>query len=205
MHETIISLMEQYGYPGILFLIALENIFPPIPSEVILTFGGFLTTYTSLGVPGVVLAATLGSLAGAAALYGAGALLNKERLKKLAAGRAGKLLGLKPEDVEKADAWFQKKGRRAVFFCRCVPVVRSLISIPAGMSRMELPQFFLYTTAGSLIWNILLVSLGALMGESWRYIAYLAGEYSHVMLIVLGISLISGLIWLLGNRKIKNL
>ena len=82
---------------------------------------------------------------------------------------------------------------------------RSLISIPAGMSRMELPQFFLYTTAGSLIWNILLVSLGALMGESWRYIAYLAGEYSHVMLIVLGISLISGLIWLLGNRKIKNL
>ncbi len=205
MHETIISLMEQYGYPGILFLIALENIFPPIPSEVILTFGGFLTTYTSLGVPGVVLAATLGSLAGAAVLYGAGALLNKERLKKLAAGRAGKLLGLKPEDVEKADAWFQKKGRRAVFFCRCVPVVRSLISIPAGMSRMELPQFFLYTTAGSLIWNILLVSLGALMGESWRYIAYLAGEYSHVMLIVLGISLISGLIWLLGNRKIKNL
>lgn len=197
--------MEQYGYPGILFLIALENIFPPIPSEVILTFGGFLTTYTSLGVPGVVLAATLGSLAGAAALYGAGALLNKERLKKLAAGRTGKLLGLKPEDVEKADAWFQKKGRRAVFFCRCVPVVRSLISIPAGMSRMELPQFFLYTTAGSLIWNILLVSLGALMGESWRYIAYLAGEYSHVMLIVLGISLISGLIWLLGNRKIKNL
>lgn len=197
--------MEQYGYPGILFLIALENIFPPIPSEVILTFGGFLTTYTSLGVPGVVLAATLGSLAGAAALYGAGALLNKERLKKLAAGRAGKLLGLKPEDVEKADAWFQKKGRRAVFFCRCVPVVRSLISIPAGMSRMELPQFFLYTTAGSLIWNILLVSLGAFMGESWRYIAYLAGEYSHVMLIVLGISLISGLIWLLGNRKIKNL
>ncbi len=205
MHETIISLMEQYGYPGILFLIALENIFPPIPSEVILTFGGFLTTYTSLGVPGVVLAATLGSLAGAAVLYGAGALLNKERLKKLAAGRAGKLLGLKPEDVEKADAWFQKKGRRAVFFCRCVPVVRSLISIPAGMSRMELPQFFLYTTAGSLIWNILLVSLGALMGESWRYIAYLAGEYSHVMLIVLGISLISGLIWLPGNRKIKNL
>lgn len=197
--------MEQYGYPGILFLIALENIFPPIPSEVILTFGGFLTTYTSLGVPGVVLAATLGSLAGAAVLYGAGALLNKERLKKLAAGRAGKLLGLKPEDVEKADAWFQKKGRRAVFFCRCVPVVRSLISIPAGMSRMELPQFFLYTAAGSLIWNILLVSLGAFMGESWRYIAYLAGEYSHVMLIVLGISLISGLIWLLGNRKIKNL
>ncbi len=201
MQELIISLMEQYGYAGIFFLIALENIFPPIPSEVILTFGGFLTTYTSLGVPGVVAAATLGSLAGAIVLYGAGMLLSPERLKRFASGRGGSLLGLRPEDVEKADAWFQKTGTKAVFFCRCVPVVRSLISIPAGMSRMKLPRFFLYTAAGSLIWNILLVSLGAFVGESWGYIAYLAGEYSHVMLIVLGISAASGVIWMLGNRK----
>lgn len=106
MQELIVSLMEQYGYGGIFFLIALENIFPPIPSEVILTFGGFLTTYTSLEVPGVVAAATFGSLAGAAVLYGAGMLLNKERLKKIVSGRAGKLLGLKAGDVE--------KGRRLV-------------------------------------------------------------------------------------------
>lgn len=200
VQELIISLMEQYGYPGIFFLIALENVIPPIPSEVILTFGGFLTTYTSLGVPGVVLAATLGSLAGAVVLYGAGMLLNKERLKKIAAGRAGRLLGLKPEDVEKADAWFQKTGTKAVFFCRCVPVVRSLISIPAGMSGMKLPSFFLYTAAGSLIWNLVLVSLGAFVGESWGYIACLAGEYAHVMLIVLAISGASGLLWMKGNR-----
>ena len=201
MQELIISLMEQYGYPGIFFLIALENIFPPIPSEVILTFGGFLTTYTSLGVAGVVLAATLGSLAGAVVLYGVGLILNMERLKRLADGPVGRLIGLRASDVEKADGWFQRTGCKAVFFCRCVPVVRSLISIPAGMSRMRLPQFFLYTTAGSLIWNILLVSLGAFVGESWGYIAYLAGEYSHVMLIVLGISGVSGLIWIMRDKR----
>ena len=201
MQELIISLIEQYGYAGIFFLIALENIIPPIPSEVILTFGGFLTLGTGLGVPGVTAAATLGSLAGAAVLYGAGLLLSKERLKKIAAGRTGRLLGLQAEDVEKADAWFRRTGTKAVFFCRCVPVVRSLISIPAGMSRMGLPQFFLYTAAGSLIWNLLLVSLGAFMGEAWGRIAYLAGEYAHVMLIVLGISAASGVLWLLGNRS----
>ena len=201
MQELIISLIEQYGYAGIFFLIALENIIPPIPSEVILTFGGFLTLGTGLGVPGVTAAATLGSLAGAAVLYGAGLLLSKERLKKIAAGRTGRLLGLQAEDVEKADAWFRRTGTKAVFFCRCVPVVRSLISIPAGMSRMGLPQFFLYTAAGSLIWNRVLVSLGAFMGEAWGRIAYLAGEYAHVMLIVLGISAASGVLWLLGNRS----
>ena len=201
MQELIISLIEQYGYAGIFFLIALENIIPPIPSEVILTFGGFLTLGTGLGVPDVTAAATLGSLAGAAVLYGAGLLLSKERLKKIAAGRTGRLLGLQAEDVEKADAWFRRTGTKAVFFCRCVPVVRSLISIPAGMSRMRLPQFFLYTAAGSLIWNLLLVSLGAFMGEAWGRIAYLAGEYAHVMLIVLGISAASGVLWLLGNRS----
>ena len=192
---------EQYGYAGIFFLIALENLIPPIPSEVILTFGGFLTLGTGLGVPGVTAAATLGSLAGAAVLYGAGLLLSKERLKKIAVGRTGRLLGLQAEDVERADAWFRRTGTKAVFFCRCVPVVRSLISIPAGMSRMGLPQFFLYTAAGSLIWNLLLVSLGAFMGEAWGRIAYLAGEYAHVMLIVLGISAASGVLWLLGNRS----
>ena len=175
--------------------------FPPIPSEVILPFGGFLTIHTSLHIPGVVFFATLGSLAGAVVLYGVGALLNRERLTRLVEGKVGKILRLKGEDIAKADAWFRSKGRITVFFCRCVPVVRSLISIPAGMSRMKFSLFFLYTTAGTLIWNILLVSLGAFMGESWEYIAWLAGEYSHVMLIVLGISALSGGIGFYIRRK----
>lgn len=200
MQSIILALMEQYGYPGIFLLIAVENIFPPIPSEVILTFGGFLTTKTRLGIPGVVLFSTLGSLAGAIVLYGVGRILNKERLMRLTAGRVGKLLCLKPADVESADLWFQKKGTKAVFFCRFIPVVRSLISIPAGMCRMDLGVFFLYTTVGSVIWNTVLISLGAALGESWGKIAYLAGEYSHIMLIVLSISAVSGLIWFYGNR-----
>lgn len=201
MKSLILSVMEQYGYPGLFFLIFLENVFPPIPSEVILPFGGFLTIHTSLHIPGVVFFATLGSLAGAVVLYGVGALLNRERLTRLVEGKVGKILRLKGEDIAKADAWFRSKGLITVFFCRCVPVVRSLISIPAGMSRMKFSLFFLYTTAGTLIWNILLVSLGAFMGESWEYIAWLAGEYSQVMLIVLGISALSGGIGFYIRRK----
>ena len=166
MQELIVSLMEQYGYGGIFFLIALENIFPPIPSEVILTFGGFLTTYTSLEVPGVVAAATFGSLAGAAVLYGAGMLLNKERLKKIVSGRAGKLLGLKAGDVEKADGWFQRTGCKAVFFCRCVPVVRSLISIPAGMVKMDFAKYTVSSVCGIFLWNLTFVGAGYFFGDA---------------------------------------
>jgi len=200
LQNIVMTLMEEYGCLGIFLLITVENIFPPIPSEVILTFGGFLTTYTSLGIPEVIFFSTLGSLAGAAVLYALGCVLSKERMIKLASGRVGKLLCLNPSDIEKADAWFRTKGTKTVLLCRFVPVVRSLISIPAGMSRMELPIFFLYTTIGSVIWNTVLVSLGAALGESWGKIAYLAGEYSHIMLIVLTISAVSGIIWFYGNR-----
>jgi alkaline phosphatase len=193
--------METYGYPGIFLLIAVENLFPPIPSEVILTFGGFLTTNTSLGIPGTILFSTLGSLAGAVVLYGVGRFLDRERMEKLVSGRVGRLLCLKPSDVEKAEGWFQRKGTKTVFFCRFIPVVRSLISIPAGMSRMELPVFFLYTTAGSVIWNTVLICLGAALGESWGKIAYLVGEYSHIMLIVLVICAASAALRFYLGRK----
>lgn len=194
------TLMEQYGYPGIFLLIAVENIFPPIPSEIILPFGGFLTTYTRLTVFGVVFYSTLGSLAGALVLYGAGRIFNRERLMKLAAGPVGKALCLKPADVAKADGWFLKKGTKTVFFCRFIPIVRSLISVPAGMSRMPMGMFLAYTTAGTILWNMALVSLGAVLGESWGRIAYLVGEYSHIMLIVISISMLSGIIWFYRTR-----
>lgn len=200
MRELIMTLMERYGYPGIFLLIAVENIFPPIPSEIILPFGGFLTTYTRLTIFGVVFYSTLGSLAGALVLYGAGRIFNRERLMKLAAGPVGKVLCLKPADVAKADGWFLEKGTKTVFFCRFIPIVRSLISVPAGMSRMPMGMFLAYTTAGTILWNTALVSLGAVLGESWGRIAYLVGEYSHIMLIVISISTISGIIWLYRTR-----
>lgn len=201
MRELIITLMEQYGYPGIFLLIAVENIFPPIPSEIILPFGGFLTTYTKLTVPGVIFFATLGSLAGALVLYGVGRILNEERLRKLVSGPVGRILCLKAEDVEKAERWFLTKGKKTVFFCRCIPIVRSLISIPAGMSQMPMGIFLIYTIVGTIIWNTLLVSLGALLGVSWEKLAWLVGEYSNIMLIVLTISAVSGIIWFYRTRE----
>lgn len=201
MRELIITLMEQYGYPGIFLLIAVENIFPPIPSEIILPFGGFLTTYTKLKVPGVVFFATLGSLVGALVLYGVGSVLNEERLKKLVSGPVGKILRLKAQDIEKANQWFQTKGRKTVLICRCIPIVRSLISIPAGMGRMPMGIFLLFTTIGTVVWNTLLVSLGAALGASWEYISYWVGEYSNIMLIVLTISAISGVIWFYRTHR----
>ena len=144
MQEIIINLMNQFGYIGIFLLIAIENIFPPIPSEVILTFGGYMTTYSNLNVPLVILSATLGSLLGAIVLYAIGKILNKERLMKIVSGKVGKILHLKKEDIESADKWFDTKGEKCVFFCRFIPIVRSLISIPAGMSEMNIPKFLIF-------------------------------------------------------------
>ena len=202
MEEIIINLMNQFGYIGVFLLIAIENIFPPIPSEVILTFGGYMTTYSNLNVPLVILFSTLGSLVGAIVLYYIGKILNKERLKKIVSGKIGKILFLKQDDIDKADAWFDKKGEKCVFFCRFVPIVRSLISIPAGMSEMKLSKFFLYTTIGSLIWNSVLVILGSIVGENWESIVNIFDTYSNIALIVLIILFIVFCI-LFYKKKIK--
>ena len=127
MTLTLITWLSKYGYAGIIILIALENIFPPIPSEVILPFSGFLTTYTSLTVTGVIICATLGSTIGAIVLYWLGYLLTKEKMEKLLYGKVGKMLHFNKDDVEYTMEWFNKKGKYTVFFCRCVPIVRSLI------------------------------------------------------------------------------
>ena len=185
MQEMVISIMNQFGYLGVFFLIAIENIFPPIPSEVILLFGGFMTTSTKLSVVGVILAATLGSLLGAMVLYYIGKILNKERLKKIVSGKIGKILRLKASDIEKADYWFDTKGNKTVFFCRFIPIVRSLISIPAGMSEMALPKFFIYTILGSLIWNSVLTIIGAKVGDNWESILGIFDNFSHIVLLIL--------------------
>lgn len=183
--DWIITLMDQFGYFGIALLIAVENIFPPIPSEVILTFGGFMTTYTSMNVWGVVLAATIGSVIGAVVLYLIGRILNAERLERLLSGKAGRILRLKPDDVEKAQGWFEKRGGKAVFFCRFIPIVRSLISIPAGMTGMNPGKFAAFTTAGTFLWNLVLVNLGVLAGASWEKIAAAVDTYAHIVLVII--------------------
>ena len=203
MQEFIISTMNQFGYLGVFLLIAIENIFPPIPSEVILLFSGFMTTYTSLNIVGMIIASTLGSLVGAIALYYIGKILNKERLKKIVAGKIGKVLRLKAKDIDKADAWFDTKGNKTVFFCRFIPIVRSLISIPAGMSEMPMPKFLVYTILGSAIWNTVLVVLGNQVGEKWTSILHIFDQYSHIVLILLIILFIAGVSFFYYQRTKK--
>ena len=200
MQEFIISVMNRFGYVGIFFLIFFENVFPPIPSEVVLLFGGFMTTYTKLNIFLMIVFSTLGSVAGAIVLYYIGKLLNKERLKKIVSGKVGKVLRIKTNDIDKADYWFDTKGNKTVFFCRFIPVVRSLISIPAGMSEMTMDKFLLYTTVGSAIWNSILLIVGNKVGKNWESILSIMNQYSHIVFMLLIILFIVFLVYFFGFR-----
>lgn len=185
MQQFILHIIEQFGYFGVFFLILLENVFPPIPSEVILLISGFFNSYTSLSVFYMILASTLGSFLGAIILYYIGKIFNKERLKKIVNGRLGKILFLKENDIDKADEWFDNKGNKSVFFCRFVPIVRSLISIPAGMSEMPMGKFIIYTICGSMIWNTVLICLGYRLGSNWEYVLTILDKYQMVVIVIL--------------------
>lgn len=200
----MIRIMESYGYLGIFFLIFVENVFPPIPSEVVLLFGGAMTAHTSLSVPMVIVMATIGSLLGAIVLYLLGRLLKAERLRRLFSGKFGRILRLKPEDVDKATLWFTKYEKKAVLICRCIPIVRSLISIPAGIAEMNFPLFLLLTALGSAVWNTVLVCVGAFLGEQWdRALPYL-DKYSNLILILCVIAAVALVAYLvIRNRKKK--
>lgn len=185
MQDLIVNIMNQFGYVGIMLLIAIENIFPPIPSEVILTFGGFMTTYSKMKILWVIIFSTIGSVLGAVILYGIGRLLTKERLEYLLDSKVGHLLGFKKDDVSKTEDWFVKRGKSTVFFCRMIPIVRSLISIPAGMTKMKLGVFLVLTTLGTALWNTILVFLGAAFGASWSKISGYIDTYSKITLIAI--------------------
>lgn len=190
MESLVIEVMNKFGYLGIGLLILIENLFPPIPSEVILTFGGFMTIDSEMTILGVIIVSTIGSLLGAIILYYIGKILNKDRLIKIVTSKYGKLLRVKPKDIESADKWFDTKGNKTVFFCRFVPVVRSLISIPAGMSEMHFGKFLLYTVTGSAIWNTALVCVGAFAGDKREYIISLIDNASHIILILIVVTFV---------------
>ncbi|MFP4974890.1 DedA family protein [Paenibacillus sp. CN-4] len=202
MKSWITDFMEQFGYVGIAAMLALENVFPPIPSEVILPFGGFMTTTSNLTVPGVVIAATIGSLIGAIILYGIGRLLDVNRLEKII-DRWGRVLRVSKDDLRKAERWFEKYGYWTVLFCRMVPLIRSLISVPAGMARMKFGLFMLYTTVGTLIWNVILVVIGAALGENWEEITHFMDGYSNVFYAIIAAALLA-VAYLYFRRRKKN-
>ncbi|MDR0696775.1 MAG: DedA family protein [Christensenellaceae bacterium] len=203
MKDIIISIINKFGYSGIFVLIAIENIFPPIPSEIILTFGGFATTISSLEYIWVIASATAGSMLGAMILYFVGRILKQERLEKLVDGKFGKIFRLKKSDIQKSSKWFTKHGTKAVFFGRFIPIIRSLVSIPAGISGMKLIYFIPLTLIGTLFWNTVLVLLGRAAGAAWERIAGVVDTYSLIALIIIVVLLGVGLIVFIKMRVIN--
>lgn len=194
-----VRIMETLGGPGAAFLIALENIFPPLPSEVILPLAGFTASQGSMNLVSAIMWTTLGSLVGAVVLYKIGELLGRERIRHY----ARKLPLVKVSDVDKAEKWFTKHENQAVFFGRMIPVVRSLISIPAGVEKMPMKIFLAYTWAGSMIWNTILISAGYLLGEQWHLVETYVGVLQYVVLATLAILVTRFIFKRLKKRKLK--
>lgn len=201
MQEFIINIMNSYGYIGVFLLILIENIFLPIPSELILLFGGFMTTYTKLNIIGMIISSTLGSLIGALLLYKIGTIFSKEKLKILISGKLGRVLKLKNSDIDNANKWFTNEGKKTVFFGRFIPLIRSIISIPAGINKMNISKFITYTLLGSVIWNLVLIILGHIVGKNWKAILKIFKLYSRFSLLLLFILLIILITKLYKNKS----
>lgn len=166
------EMMYATGYFGVVVLMFTENVFPPIPSEVIMPLAGYMASRDELTLTGIIIAGTVGSVLGALPLYYLGAKVEEERLKKFADAH-GRWLTLSRRDLERAAGWFGRHGGAAVFFCRLIPGIRSLISIPAGIERMHLAAFLAYTAAGTAVWTALLAYAGYLLSSSFSKV----GEY----------------------------
>ena len=177
--DWAVGLMELLGGPGAGLVIALENLFPPLPSEAILPLAGFTASRGTFTLAEALAWTTAGSLVGALALYALGATVGYARLRAIAV----RLPLVEGADLDRANDWFAHYGRRAVFLGRMVPLVRSFISVPAGVQRMPLGQFVLLTTVGSAIWNSVLILSGYLLGEQWVLVERYAGIFSRVVVV----------------------
>jgi membrane protein DedA with SNARE-associated domain len=161
------DVIERLGAVGVALLVILENVFPPIPSEIVLPFAGFVAQRGDGSVVVMIFAATLGAVVGALVLYGIAAVIGPERLAAFVA-RFGRWFGVKPADLVRAEQWFDRHAVAAVLLGRCVPLIRSIVSIPAGFRRMAITPFLLYTALGSLVWNTALIGAGAILGNQWE-------------------------------------
>jgi membrane protein DedA with SNARE-associated domain len=184
MASWVMQMMSATGYVGLVLLMVLENVFPPIPSEVIMPLAGFMAAQDRLSLLGVIVAGTLGSVLGALPLYYVGRKIGEERLKGFA-DRHGRWLTLSREDLDSAKQWFDRHGGLAVFLCRLVPGVRSLISIPAGIEGMPLAPFLLYTTIGAGLWTALLTLAGYGLGANFRQVETYLDPASYVVLALI--------------------
>jgi membrane protein DedA with SNARE-associated domain len=182
-----VDLMERLGAPGAGLAVALENLFPPLPSEVILPLAGFTASRGEMGLAAAIAWTTAGSVAGALVLYLMGAMLGMDRVRAIAA----RLPLVRVADVDRTEAWFDRHGTKAVFFGRMVPIFRSLISIPAGVTRMAMPTFVALTALGSLIWNATFVGAGYLLGEGWWRVEEYAGLLQKAVIVLVAVAAVA--------------
>lgn len=196
MVEWITNTMNSLGYWGIGLLMFLENLFPPIPSELIMPLAGFTIAQGEMQFAPVIVAGVLGTVLGALPWYYTGKILGEQRLKSLA-DRYGKWLTVSSKDITKATSWFDKHGGKAVFFCRLVPGVRTLISLPAGISRMPLIPFLFLSTLGTLLWVSLLTYAGYVLGDNYEVVDQYLGPVSKIVVASLVFAFI---IWIVQRN-----
>ncbi len=182
--ELVPLVIKNLGYPGIVLIMAAENIFPPIPSEVVMPLVGYLATQGEFSLPLAIIAGTLGSVLGALFWYGL-AWIGQERVVRTFFRRYGAYLFLSEKDLDRSLIYFQQRGPLIIFSGRLIPLIRSLISIPAGLAKMSLPLFIFFTALGTGIWTTILTAGGALLGENWPRISQLFKNYEHLVLILL--------------------
>ena len=190
--DWAVSLMDVIGPAGAGLAVALENVFPPVPSEVILPVAGLAASRGAFTLVEAIAWTTAGSLVGALLLYGLGAWLGLDRLRRL----AGRMPLLRVEDIDATVAWFHRHGGKAVLLGRMLPIFRSFISIPAGVTRMPVPRFVLLTGIGSLVWNSLFVIAGFLLGESWPVIE----RYTDVLQYIVVAGVAAAVLWFVVAR-----
>lgn len=203
--EWVLSIMAKFGYFGIIFAMFAENIFPPIPSEIIMPAAGFAASKGDLSIILVILSGTLGAVLGALPLYYFGSVFDEPRLVAFTK-KFGKYVFVHPEDIRAANAWFDKHGKKAVFFGRMVPGVRSLISIPAGMNKMPLLPFLTLTALGASIWTAILAFAGYYLGQNYEVVAGVLAPYSKAIMLLVVILIVGLLIkrQLSGQKNTNN-
>jgi membrane protein DedA with SNARE-associated domain len=200
------DVINQFGYFGVALLVIIENVFPPIPSEIVLPFAGFVAQQGSSAaqsdttVIGMMIAATVGSVVGALILYFVSAAIGPDRLRAFVE-KFGKWFGVKPADLVRAEAWFDRRSFVAVLVGRCVPLIRSIVSIPAGFRRMKLTNFILLTAIGSAVWNIALIGAGAVLKDQWDRVGDYVGVFQWVVILAIVVFVVRFVISLVKRRR----
>jgi membrane protein DedA with SNARE-associated domain len=209
------DVINQFGYLGVALLVVIENVFPPIPSEIVLPFAGFVAqqgasavnatadaAQSDTTVIGMMIAATVGSVVGALILYFVSAAIGPERLRGFVE-RFGKWFGVKSSDLVRAEEWFDRRSSAAVLVGRCVPLIRSIVSIPAGFRRMKLTSFVVLTAIGSAVWNIALIGAGAVLGDQWERVGEYVGVFQWLVIAAVLLLLLRFVVSRLKNRRRK--